>query len=460
MRAIEALGSAVLVLGACGREPTPVSDPVPEDQVVLPSPEDRTRESYLADAKFRRAALEDSLANPDNGYSRDRLAAYGLADAGWELLPAWNPRVVPLTTAIARRMRSGELALPPATNPLWNGTATLDLDGWRELGRRVFFEYPLRADDSIAHALLEPERAAARGLTPASDGSYPGLVVFEDLDGVARIGITCALCHTALVEGRPWPGRARRDLEYGRVRLEYHAETRVPLEPELAARMARWGPGRADITGDDDEDPVAIPDLWRLLELSALTQAGTLRLAGDRIADSSERRSHDLVVLAIRQETQIIQASGDRIRPPRELAWALAEFVASLEPPPLPLHDPAGVREGREAFAKHCRRCHDGPAGSGAPVLAENVGTDRALADSRARGTGRFRPAPLVAVEAAAPYFHDGSVATLADVLDARRLTPEYREGLRGPGPVAGHAFGTELPPAERAAIVAYLRTL
>jgi hypothetical protein len=111
-------------------------------------------------------------------------------------------------------------------------------------------------------------------------------------------------------------------------------------------------------------------------------------------------------------------------------------------------------------FEQHCRSCHDGPAKSGRPIAAAAVGTDRALADSRARGTGKFRPAPLVAVALAAPYFHDGSVPTLADVLDPARLRDDYTRGVRRPGPVRGHAFGTELPAAERAALVAYLATL
>ncbi|MBL8942250.1 MAG: hypothetical protein JNK45_03830, partial [Myxococcales bacterium] len=82
------------------------------------------------------------------------------------------------------------------------------------------------------------------------------------------------------------------------------------------------------------------------------------------------------------------------------------------------------------------------------------------LADSRARGTGKFRPAPLVAATAAAPYFHDGTVPTLDDVLDPARLQPDYARGVRAPGPVPGHAFGTELPIEQRAELLAYLRTL
>jgi cytochrome c5 len=456
---MRAVGLALLALLACGDPPPRVIEAPPVETPPV-GVEAQILARYLGDAAFRRATLEQSLVNPDNGYSRDRLAGYGFADAGWELLPTWNPRSIPLGPQHLEQLRTGTLVLPPATRPLWDGATPREDGAWRDLGRRVFTDLPLRADDSIAHALTDPPAAAKLGLVAADDGTYPGLVVFEDVDGRTRVGITCALCHSALHEARPWPGLARRDVDYGSIRLAYHDATGVPLAADLRARMKRWGAGRADITGDDDEDPVAIPDLWRLLELDALTQAGTIALSGDRIADEDERRAHDLVVLAIRQETQVIQANGERARPPRELAWALARFVADLEPPPRPLAVAAGVREGKVSFDRHCRRCHDGPAYSGAPIDAAIVGTDRALADSRARGTGKFRPAPLVAVAGAAPYFHDGTVPTLADVLDPVRMSAAYTGNVRKPGPIAGHAFGTELPASERAALVAYLGTL
>ncbi|HLT40296.1 MAG TPA: hypothetical protein VK034_28650, partial [Enhygromyxa sp.] len=109
----------------------------------------------------------------------------------------------------------------------------------------------------------------------------------------------------------------------------------------------------------------------------------------------------------------------------------------------------APTPEGEALFRRSCARCHDGPTGAGEPIAAERVGTDRALAFGRARGTGLYRPAPLVRVADAGPYLHDGSVATLEWLLDPDRLavTP-------------GHAFATDRPAHERAALLAYLRTL
>ncbi len=416
------------------------------------------RERFLGDADFRRQMLVASLTRPSNTYSRDRLGSYATADGGWDGLPEWNPRAAPFTRAHADALARGEaLELDRGVARIWNGERPAD-GAWRALGARVFERFPLRADPSIAHALTDAAFAARVGLVPAEDGTYPGLVLFEDVDGVAKLGITCGLCHAATqVDGSVEIGRARRDLDYGRIRMRWHGDTGVALPAELAARMKRWGPGRADITGDDDEDPVAIPDLWRLLELDALTQAGTLQLSGE--ADPALKREHDLAILAIRQETQIIQAAGERIRPPRELAWALAEFVADLRPPArAKIADPA-IARGSRLFADNCKRCHAGEVGSGPPVAATRVGTDPSLADSEARGTGRYRPSPLVDVARAAPYLHDGTVPTLDDLLDPARLSGEYRRGVRGLGPVVGHSFGTNLASEDRLALIAYLRT-
>lgn len=436
----------------CGRGDGPGAD----DPIAV------TRQRYFDDAGFRRAALEAALTNHDNTYSRDRLARYGYADQAWEALPVWNPRAVPLTEAHVESLRHGEPLELGEPAPIWDGVAPQSEAEWAALGKRVFFEWPLRGDEFIEYALRDERFAAANGLHRGYGSNWPGLVAFMDVDGRSRVGFTCALCHSSVdVESRMTSaGAARRDLDYGAIRLAYYDASGAPLERDLGERMRRWGPGRADITGDDDEDPVAIPDLWQLHRLENLTQAGTLQLDALAAPERTVSRS-DLVALAIRQETQIIQANRERIRPPRELAWALATYVADLEPPrPIAELAPPPSPRGRELFEAHCVGCHSGATGSGPLVAAERVGTDRALADSDARGTGMFRPAPLIAVHDAAPYFHDGSVPTLADVLDPARMRADYARGVRGPGPIKGHAFGTQLPAEDRAALIDHLRTL
>jgi hypothetical protein len=382
---------------------------------------------YLDDPRFRRKALEASLANPSNAYSRIRLSSYALGNKGWDLLPAWNPKSQVLTES--RTLSAG---------PLWDGTRPTTMAGWVALGREVFFRYPLRSEIFLEYALKSPDLEV--GVIRASDGTIPGGVLFEDVDGKTKVGITCALCH---FDGNV-VGRARRSFDYGKLRLAYHDATKTYVDPELARRMKTWGPGRADVTEDDAEDPVAIPDLFGLRAQPALTQAGTILHVGP-------------TALAIRQETQLLHSNHQKVRPPRELSWALAMYIYSLRPPPL-APGPVNAR-GSELFQKSCRSCHSNSAYGGPTISAGFVGTDRSLADGGARGTGRYRPPALLDVKHAAPYLHQGAVATLEDLFDPRRLTPEY-SGPLGVGAVEGHKWGTDWSDEDRRAIVEYLRAL
>lgn len=378
-----------------------------------------------------------SLANPQNTYSRQRLGSYGLVDHGWDALPEWTPRSLPVTAATVGA------PVTDAVAPLWDGRVPRTWSEWISLGRKVFDAYPLRAEPLADFAARDPALAARVGVHADRDGVLPGVRRFRDVDGVTRTGITCALCHTAVEGGHTLYGRARRDFDYGALRNAFQ-RAHGGDEGALTVRMAAWGPGRADVTEDDDQDPVAIPDLWGLRQQRWLTQAGTIR--------------HETpVALAIRTETQLLHANHERVRPPRALAFALAVFLYSLTPPP---RAAVPSPRGRALFEEHCADCHHNPAGGGDPVRASRVGTDPALALGHARGTGRYRPPALLDVARAAPYLHDGTVASLDDLLSRERLSTGFTRGARGPGSIAGHTFGTALSTDDRAALVRYLEAL
>ncbi len=394
-------------------------------------------ERYLTNAPLRRAVLEASLTNPENIYALTRLSGYGLEGQGWEMLPEWVPVAAPIVDSDVATLRAGgSLALPDSAKPIWDGVRPTDMTGWVALGRRVFYEYPLRSEVFAEHALRSEALSERIGLSSNANGEWPGVVNFRTLEGPSEIGITCALCHVAMESGQAIEGRARRNLDYGEMRVAYYRDTGAPLEDRIRRRMESWGPGRADITQDDDEDPVAIVDLWGARGHEYLTQSGTIH------------QVHP-IALAIRQETQLLHANHERIRPPRELAWALAMYVYSLTPPPVGAHlasAPKAVRGG-ELFSEHCSHCHRDENYGGLPVSAASIGTDPLLANGTARGTGLYRPAPLTRVRDAAPYLHDGTVPTLEGILDPNRS-------------VQGHRYGTQLPKADREALVAFMNTL
>ncbi len=436
----------VLVLASCRSEPSaPVaSDPEPwSDAWIL-----REGQRFVGDTTARRGALEASLTNHENLYSRQRLNSYALGDRGWDLLPVWNPRSIRVTAPVAASLERGDIPELPATQPpLWDGVAPTTMDAWIALGRRVFLEYPMRAEVFMEYGLTDPALAAAVGVEHTADGGVPGLVVFANIDGETRVGITCAICHATVKHGELVIGAAHRSFDYGRLRVTYDQIHRTPVNAALQQRMAHWGPGRADVTEDDDEDPVTIPDLWGLRAQRWLTQAGTIR------QDSP-------MALAIRQETQLIDSNHQLIRPPRDLAWALAMFVYSLSPPAHAAEASPIAARGRTVFDAHCKRCHSNAAYGGPPIAATTIGTDPRLANGRGRGTGAYRAPPLLDVRDGAPYLHHGAVASLAELLSPERLAPTYAAGYLGPGPIAGHPAGTSLVAEDRTALLAFLETL
>ncbi len=172
-------------------------------------------------------------------------------------------------------------------------------------------------------------------------------------------------------------------------------------------------------------------------------------------------------------------------RPSDEAVYAMALYLESLEPPPSPHPFDAEAKLGKEIFeAEGCGECHTPPAytnnklvaapGFDPPADAEKqgldvskrrVGTDAGLATRTRKGTGYYKIPSLRGLWYRGLYEHDGSVASLEDWFDPKRLSDDYvPSGFRGPGvthrAVPGHTFGHDLAPDEKRALIAFLRTL
>jgi hypothetical protein len=82
------------------------------------------------------------------------------------------------------------------------------------------------------------------------------------------------------------------------------------------------------------------------------------------------------------------------------------------------------------------------------------------------RGTGFYKVPSLLGVWYRGPFEHNGSVATLEDWFDPRRLEDDYvPTGWKGPlgtktRAVKGHEFGLDLSSDETDALIAFLKTL
>ncbi len=93
------------------------------------------------------------------------------------------------------------------------------------------------------------------------------------------------------------------------------------------------------------------------------------------------------------------------------------------------------------------------------------VGTDSSLTLRTRRGTGYYKIPSLRGLWYRGPFEHNGSVATLEDWFDPRRLRDDYvPTGFRGYGvktrAVKGHEFGLRLSADAKSALIAFLRTL
>jgi cytochrome c peroxidase len=94
-------------------------------------------------------------------------------------------------------------------------------------------------------------------------------------------------------------------------------------------------------------------------------------------------------------------------------------------------------------------------------ILPIVVGTDPGLTLETRRGTGYYKVPSLRGVWYRGAFEHGGSVPTLEDWFDLRRLRDDYRPADDAkPRAVQGHEFGLELSPRDKKDLIAFLRTL
>ena len=237
--------------------------------------------------------------------------------------------------------------------------------------------------------------------------------------------------------------------------------------------------------------PVRIPDLFDVEDRPYLDATGLVRQrsAADLMRYAALNQNGDDLssfggFIPAAEEDGSLPDPSTRSRYSDEQLYALALFLESLEPPPNPHPFDERARRGREVFEREgCGFCHTPPAYTNhhltpapgfepppehldaLPVLSVRVGTDPGLTLNTRRGTGYYKVPSLRGVWCRGPFFHDGSLATLPDVFDPRRLSSDYLPtGFRGPGverrSVPGHEFGLDLSHEERAFLVAFLKTL
>jgi hypothetical protein len=274
---------------------------------------------------------------------------------------------------------------------------------------------------------VPPDVLAAADLEdPATTVALVGLGAVVGVRGtvengtITRIGITCALCHSTVDDsalagvGHRLDGWPNRDLDPGGI---------IALTPgaPAAAKPAyqSWGPGRYDARFNEDMEnhPVLIPPAYGLREvaLETFTGEGPVSYWNAYVAVTQMGGHGNFVDDRIGID---IQQEPDRVTP---MLPALREYQFSLSPPAPPAgsFDPAAAERGRALFEGKagCSSCHAGASYTDAPTLHAAAETGMSTDEARRSATGMYRTTPLRGAWQHPPYFHDGSAATMLDVI-------------------------------------------
>ena len=266
---------------------------------------------------------------------------------------------------------------------------------------------------------------------------------------------------------------------------------------ELASALEAIPPGSCARQGTSLFYPAAIPDLIGVKDRLYLdsTGQGRHRSIGDMMRYAALNQGADLLTLYdnFRPRGEL-PAASTRSRYSDEQLYALSLYIYSLKPPNNPNKFTALAQEGYVVFmTEACDACHTPPlytnnmllpvagfkvsdtlqfvgsSNSRPPdrkdILNIPINTDPNLALNTRRGTGYYKVPSLKGLWYRGPFEHSGSVATLEDWFDPRRLRDDYvPTGFRGYGvtkrAVKGHEFGLSLTVEERKALIEFLRTL
>lgn len=237
---------------------------------------------------------------------------------------------------------------------------------------------------------------------------------------ITRIAVTCALCHSTVDNsvmpgiGRRLDGWPNRDLNVGAI---------IALSPAISADKKvvynSWGPGKYDprYNQDGKNTPLVIPPAYGLADIKneTYTAEGPISYWNAYVAVTQMGGQGNFSDPRIGID---IKHSPDMVTP-KLAALKAYQFSLTSPPPPAGSFKDTGAERGRALFDKSCASCHVGGSGTdnnnGTMHKPEETGVDGAYAARTANKA--YRTTPLRALWQHAPYFHDGSAATLPAVV-------------------------------------------
>jgi mono/diheme cytochrome c family protein len=280
-------------------------------------------------------------------------------------------------------------------------------------------------------------------------GAVVGVKATVDANNnITRFGVTCALCHST-VDDRIAPGIGSR-LD-GWPNRQLNPGAIIALSPALSAAQKAvynsWGPGKYDprFNFDGKNGPTVIPPAYGLAGI----HGETFTSDGDEVkywnryvavtqmhgqGDFSDPR----LGIDVKQSPDLVAPLLDRLQ--------AYELSLQAPTPPSGSFDAAAAARGGAVFAGagKCATCHAGALYTDANVRLHapaEIPTDPEYALRSA--TKMWRTSPLRGVWQHPPYFHDGSAATLDDVVERYNV-----------------AMNLNLTAQQKADLVQYLKSL
>jgi mono/diheme cytochrome c family protein/cytochrome c5 len=260
-------------------------------------------------------------------------------------------------------------------------------------------------------------------------------------DTLTHVGVTCALCHSTVDNsfapgiGKRLDGWPNRDLNPGAI---------IALSPALPEATKTiynsWGKGKYDprFNQDGKNGPQVIPPAYGLKGIHRITSTGD----GDDLAywnryvGVTQMGGHGSFT---EQRTGVKVTNGTDDQVSGKLA-ALQAYQLSLPAPVAPAgsFDTAAAARGEALFngIGNCASCHSGAQFTDANLRLHSP-TDTVLeaagvpSYASRSATKQYRTAPLRGLWQHAPYFHNGSAATLKDVVasyNSRKMLGLNRE--------------------------------
>jgi hypothetical protein len=399
-------------------------------------------------------------------------------------------------------------------------TTKLKTEGdWIRAGEMVF-QAPVAFDVvTPEYQTRNPKWYEKIGTHLTRDGVYPyDQYVIREKGKIERGTRSCASCHTrvmpdgTIIKGAQGNPSFDHDFAFEMERAGNAEGARIGqrflfaapwLRPDPQTGLAQWS--LSDITGkhyaippgvlarhrSSADYPVQIPDLIGIKERKYLDRTG-LQLHRN-IADlmryaALNQGADDLADFAgfipAGKDFRTLPEPSTQTRYSDEQLYALSLYLYSLKPPPNPNRFNALAKRGQQIFlSEGCAGCHTPPLytnnkltpvdGFVVPpehkqkydILLISVSTDPSLTLKTRRGTGYYKVPSLKGVWYRSPFEHSGSVATLEDWFDPRRLKDDYvPTGFKGYGvktrAVRGHQFGLHLSAEDKRALIAFLKTL